>query len=90
MNLVQRQLEEYKRQRDKLICIPFDRLDYDAIEKFLLRTSGWRAPSRQVLVAAVHKARTALITLDMTERTLSKRYLRTIGSEPQDDGDVPE
>jgi hypothetical protein len=76
-------------ERDRLLMVPFDELNWSAIERYLCRTSGFRASTHEVLVAAVHKARTALTKLEMRERTLSKRWLLAHGYRPEDDGDVP-
>jgi hypothetical protein len=65
-------------------------MDERRIRAYFQKYNGNPGPADpETFWRGVHKARTALKTLPMEERTKSKRWLIEHGSEPMDDGEVP-
>jgi hypothetical protein len=78
-------IKDWCRRRDAALLS----LDEAAIRKVTAEGGEQLSSNPEVFWRAVHKARTALRTLPMEARTLSKRWLREHNSEPWDDGEVP-
>lgn len=91
-----RTLKAFLRQRQRILGVPFEELVDErryvhqiAIERFI-NENGSAAPTNpESFWRGVHKARTAMTTLPMPERSKSKAWLIAHGSDPADDGDVP-
>jgi hypothetical protein len=80
------QLREMLQERDAALLS----LDERRLRAYFLKYNGKPAPSEpEVFWRAIHKARTACLSLPMEARIESKRWLIAHGSQPLDDGDVP-
>lgn len=63
--------------------------DIDALVAHMRKWGSPVPPNREVAEIALHKARTACLSLPMAERSLSKGWLFARGMTAMDEGDVP-
>lgn len=79
-------MEAFKRDREQALLS----MDEQTIRAYLYHYNGNAGPTDStVFWCGIHKARTALRTLPMDERSKSKRWLLARGFRPEDDGEVP-